>query len=68
MSQIPNKFDCFKINQEEDKIVSGLEKIKLEDINPGEVTLKTEYSSINYKDALAATAVSYTHLRAHETG
>ncbi len=55
MSQIPNEFDCFRINQEEDKIVSGLEKIKLEDINPGEVTLKTEYSSINYKDALAAT-------------
>jgi NADPH2:quinone reductase len=27
----------------------------MEDINPGEVTLKTEYSSINYKDALAAT-------------
>ena len=55
MSQIPNEFNCFRINQEEDKIVSGLEKIKLEDINPGEVTLKTEYSSINYKDALAAT-------------
>ena len=47
MSQIPNEFDCFRINQEEDKIVSGLEKIKLEDINPGEVTLKTEYSNIN---------------------
>ena len=55
MSQIPNEFNCFRINQEEDKIVSGLEKIKLEDINPGEVILKTEYSSINYKDALAAT-------------
>ena len=55
MSQIPNEFNCFRINQEEDKIVSGLEKVKLEDINPGEVTLKTEYSSINYKDALAAT-------------
>ena len=55
MSQIPNEFNCFRINQEEDKIVSGLEKIILEDINPGEVTLKTEYSSINYKDALAAT-------------
>ena len=55
MSQIPNEFNCFRINQEEDKIVSGLEKIKLEDITPGEVTLKTEYSSINYKDALAAT-------------
>ena len=42
MSQIPNEFDCFKINQEEDKIVSGIEKIKHEDINQGEVTLKTE--------------------------
>ena len=55
MSSIPNQFNCFRINQEEEKIVSGLETIGIEDINPGEVTLKTEYSSINYKDALAAT-------------
>ena len=55
MSSIPNQFNCFRINQEEEKIVSGLETTGIEDINPGEVTLKTEYSSINYKDALAAT-------------
>jgi NADPH2:quinone reductase len=55
MSSIPNQFNCFRINQEEEKIVSGIETIGIEDINPGEVTLKTEYSSINYKDALAAT-------------
>ncbi len=55
MSSIPNQFNCFRINQEDEKIVSGLETISIEDINPGEVTLKTEYSSINYKDALAAT-------------
>ena len=55
MPSTPNHFKCFRINQTDDKIVSGLESISLEDINPGDVTLKTEYSSINYKDALAAT-------------
>ena len=55
MSSLPNQFKCFRIDQEEDKIVSGLQSISMNDINPGEITLKTEYSSINYKDALAAT-------------
>jgi len=55
MSSLPNQFKCFRIDQEDDKIVSGLQSISMEDINPGEITLKTEYSSINYKDALAAT-------------
>ena len=55
MSSVSNQFKCFRIDQENDKIVSGLQSISMEDVNPGEVTLKTEYSSINYKDALAAT-------------
>ncbi len=55
MSSVSNQFKCFRIDQQDDKIVSGLQSISMEDINPGEVTLKTEYSSINYKDALAAT-------------
>ena len=55
MTTIPEQFKCFRINQLEDKIVSGLENIDIDDLNPGDVTLKTEYSSINYKDALAAT-------------
>ena len=55
MPSTPNQFECFRINQVNEKIVSGLESVSIEDINPGEVTLKTEYSSINYKDALAAT-------------
>ena len=55
MSSLPNQFKCFRIDQEDDKIASGLQSISMDDINPGEITLKTEYSSINYKDALAAT-------------
>ena len=55
MSSLPNQFKCFRIDQEDDKIVSGLQSISMDDINLGEITLKTEYSSINYKDALAAT-------------
>ena len=55
MSSLPNQFKCFRIDEEDDKIVSGLQSISMDDINSGEVILKTEYSSINYKDALAAT-------------
>ena len=55
MSSLPNQFKCFRIDQEDDKIVSGLKSISMDDINTGEIPLKTEYSSINYKDALAAT-------------
>ena len=55
MSSLPNQFKCFRVDQEDDKIVSGLQSISMDDINLGEITLKTEYSSINYKDALAAT-------------
>ena len=55
MSSLPNQFKCFRIDQEDDKIVSGLQSTSMDEINPGEVILKTEYSSINYKDALAAT-------------
>ena len=42
MSSLPNQFNCFRIDQEDDKIVSGLQSISMEDINPGEITLKTE--------------------------
>lgn len=48
-------FRAFRIHQEGGKIVSRFETLGLEALSPGEVVVKVRYSTINYKDALAAT-------------
>jgi acrylyl-CoA reductase (NADPH) len=48
-------FRAFRIHQEGGKVVSRLETIGLDALAPGEVVVKVRYSTINYKDALAAT-------------
>src|SRR5262245_6571650 len=49
------KFKAFRIFNEEGKVVSRLVEMNLDALDPGEVTVRTAFSSINYKDALAAT-------------
>ena len=48
-------FKAFRVHEKEGKVVSRLETITLDDLGPGEVVVRTAYSDINYKDALAAT-------------
>ena len=48
-------FRAFRIDQENDQIVAGFCDLDLDDLSPGEVVIKVRYSTINYKDALAAT-------------
>jgi NADPH2:quinone reductase len=48
-------FRAFRIHQEDRKIVARMETIGLNDVAEGEVVVKVRYSTINYKDALAAT-------------
>ena len=48
-------FRALRIDQENDKIVAGFCDLGLDDLSPGEVVVKVSYSTINYKDALAAT-------------
>ncbi|HOC11489.1 MULTISPECIES: YhdH/YhfP family quinone oxidoreductase [Thermomonas] len=52
---IPSSFRAFRIHNDAAGYRSGLESIALTDLNSGEVIIKTAYSSINYKDALAGT-------------
>ena len=52
---IPSTFRAFRIHNDTDGYRSGIEAISLGDLNPGEVVVKTAYSSVNYKDALAGT-------------
>jgi putative YhdH/YhfP family quinone oxidoreductase len=52
---IPNQFPAFRIHDDADGYRAAIESISLDDLNPGEVVIKTEYSSVNFKDALAGT-------------
>lgn len=49
------KFKAYRIFNEDGKTASRLVQITLDELDPGEVVLKVAYSSVNYKDALAAT-------------
>lgn len=48
-------FRGFRIHEENGKTVARFEQLTLDDLAAGEVVVKVRYSSINYKDALAAT-------------
>lgn len=51
-----NPFKAFVIDQDENrKVVSGMRTMSADQLDAGEVTIRVHYSSINYKDALAAT-------------
>lgn len=50
-----DKFNAFLIEETDGKVVSGFKQMNLTDLDSGEVVIKTAYSSVNFKDALAAT-------------
>jgi len=52
---VPAAFNAFRIHNDAAGYRSGIEQVSIDDLAPGEVTIKTAYSSINFKDALAGT-------------
>ena len=48
-------FRAFRIDQQDGRIVAGLQNLALSDLSEGEVVIRVTHSTINYKDALAAT-------------
>jgi NADPH2:quinone reductase len=50
-----DNFRAYRINEQDGKIVAGFEEIGLDDLTDGNVVVKVSHSTINYKDALAAT-------------
>jgi len=48
-------FKAYLIDQEDGKVVSRFVDMNEEQLDPGEVTVRVACSSVNYKDALAAT-------------
>ena len=55
MTQVPETFKAFRIHNDDKGYRSGIEEVAIDDLTEGEVIIKVEWSSINYKDALAAT-------------
>ena len=50
-------FKAYRIFNENNKIEGRIADLTLSDLMPGEVVFRNAYSSVNYKDALAATGV-----------
>jgi acrylyl-CoA reductase (NADPH) len=49
------RFQAYQVIEEDSSATGRMTEVALEDLNPGDVTLRVTHSSINYKDALAAT-------------
>lgn len=53
---MPNSLRCYQVNkQEPQEIIADVQSVSIDELPPGSVTIRVVYSSINYKDALAAT-------------
>ncbi len=50
-----DKFRAFRIDQRDGEIVACFQEIGIDDLTEGNVTVRVSHSTINYKDALAAT-------------
>lgn len=51
--QVPERFKAYRVNKDEEGYHAGVEDIGLADLNEGDVVIRSSYSGINYKDALA---------------
>lgn len=49
------KFRAYRIDKVDEQIVAGFEMLTLDALTPGDVVVRVSHSTINYKDALAAT-------------
>jgi acrylyl-CoA reductase (NADPH) len=52
---MPDRFNAYRIHQRDAGVDARFEQLTLDDLSPGEVVIRVSHSSINYKDALAAT-------------
>ena len=50
-----DSFRAFRIDEDDGEIVAGFRKLTLDDLTEGNVVVRVTHSTINYKDALAAT-------------
>jgi putative YhdH/YhfP family quinone oxidoreductase len=55
VNRVPDSFRAFRIHNDSGGYRSGIETVSLQDLSEGDVTIRVNWSGINYKDALAAT-------------
>jgi acrylyl-CoA reductase (NADPH) len=48
-------FKAYRIHEIDRKVAARFEELSVDQLDPGEVVVRVAYSSVNYKDALAAT-------------
>jgi NADPH2:quinone reductase len=60
-----DRFKAFRIYNENDTVAGRVEDVALDDLSPGEVVFRTAFSSVNYKDALAATGTGGRIIRSY---
>jgi acrylyl-CoA reductase (NADPH) len=52
---VPDVFKAFRISQTDSRVSGAIVDTTLDDLTAGDVVIRAAYSSVNYKDALAAT-------------
>ena len=50
-----DSFRAFRIDEKDGRIEAGFRELTLDDLTEGEIVIRVSHSTINYKDALAAT-------------
>ena len=50
-----DSFRAYRIDEQDGKIVAGFQQLSIDDLTDGNVVVRVSHSTINYKDALAAT-------------
>lgn len=50
-----DSFRAFRIDEEDGNVVAGFKRLSIDDLTEGNVVVRVSHSTINYKDALAAT-------------
>ncbi len=53
-----DKFRAYRINEKDGNITAGFEELSIDELTDGNVVIKISHSTINYKDALAATGTA----------
>jgi len=55
MTQVPESFRAFRIHNDDNGYRAGVENLSLDDLSEGDLTVRVDWSSVNFKDAMAAT-------------
>src|ERR1700694_5223332 len=56
--QAMSTFKAYRIHETDGRIGARFDDVALDELTPGEVVVRVRYSTINYKDALAATGTA----------